>query len=337
MIRPGLTVGMMLYEEGETIEGVLEALKPVADRFILGLDRKSDDCTAKIARKYAHDFFEFDFQNNFSRARNQVLMRCETEWFFQVDGHEFLSRESLDCIEEAKHLGRKQAAMIDIGLYLWDDWEPILLYYVPRLFRADFDIRYTRAIHNTLTCVQGHDHFLSLPKFTDPGIVLDHKQPVSRHGKRAAQRREISVPGIQKQAEEKDDSYDWYNLGVMQTYQEDVTGAINSFETALTVCERNDARYQIKLHLAGLYKHIGAREKAKELLSTATINDPSRCEHLVELGAIYEEDGRDDEALVFYGLATHFLIPTSQMTLHIPYYTHFPLARMMKSMAERGI
>lgn len=327
---------MMLYEEGETLEGVLSSLRPIADRFILGVDRASTDATARIARDHADDYFEFDFHNHFSEVRNEVLRRCKTTWFFQVDGHEFLSAESLPCIEETKRLSRDRAAMIDLGLYIWDEWEPILLYYVPRLFRADYNIFYTRAIHNTLTCQQGHDHFLALPKLTDPGIILDHKQPEARHEKRAAQRRRISIPGIVKQAAEKDDAYDWYNLGIMQTYQEDVTSAIQSFEKTLELCERNDARYQTKLHLGGLYKHIGDRVRAKEVLSSAMINDPSRCEHFVELGALYEEEGRDDEALVFYGLATHYSIPTSQMTLHIPYYTHFPLTRMMKIYGRKG-
>mgnify|MGYP001609837244 FL=1 len=171
---------------------------------------------------------------------------------------------------------------------------------------------------------------------TDPGIILDHKQPEARHEKRAAQRRQISIPGIEQQAIQKDDAYDWYNLGIMLTYQENPQEAIQAFEKALKLCERNDARYQTKLHLGGLYKHQGEREKAKEILSSAMVNDPSRCEHLVELGALYEEEGRDDEALVFYGLATHYSIPTSQMTLHIPFYTHFPLTRMMKIYGKKG-
>ena len=151
-MKPGLTIGMMLYEEGETLEVVLESLAPIADRFILGVDRASTDATAKIARAHADDYFEFDFHNHFSEVRNEVLRRANTPWFFQVDGHEFLSAESLSCIEEIKRLNRDQAAMIDLGLYIWDAWEPILLFYVPRLFRADYDIVYTRAIHNTLTC-----------------------------------------------------------------------------------------------------------------------------------------------------------------------------------------
>ena len=168
---------MMLFEEGETLEEVLLSLKPVADRFILGVDRKSNDDTAQIARAYADEYFEFNFNNHFSEVRNEVLRRADTEWFFQVDGHEFLSPESLECIEETKGFSRESAAMVDLGLYIWDEWEPILLYYVPRLFRTDYNIKYVRAIHNTLTCEQGHEHFLGLPKLTDPGIILDHKQP----------------------------------------------------------------------------------------------------------------------------------------------------------------
>jgi tetratricopeptide (TPR) repeat protein len=335
MKEHGLTVGMILWQEGSTLEGVLQSLKPIVDKFILGVDAKSTDDTAKIARKWANDYFEFDFQDNFSLARNMVLNRCNTEWFMQVDGHEFLDSGSIECIGE--HVGGdKDTEVVYLSLNIWNEYEPLLLFLAPRMFRADAGIRYMRRIHNTLTHVDGYERFLSLNTVHDHGIILDHKQPEKRHKKRAGQRKEISESGMIEQALDKNDAYDWYNLGVWYTHEGRGEEAIAAFTNALETCNRGDVRYQIKIFLAGIHKQQGERDKAKETLSSASIDDPKRCEHLVELGALYEEEDKLNDALMFYSMAELFPITPGMMTVYLPYYSYFPIQRKMEIYGRQG-
>tara|TARA_Y100000310_G_scaffold345741_1_gene469092 strand:+ start:1184 stop:2350 length:1167 start_codon:yes stop_codon:yes gene_type:complete len=333
-----LTVGAMLWQEGETLEKVLAALEPVADRFTLGVDHKSTDRTAEIARKWADDYFEFDFRDDFSEIRNMVLERAETPWFFQVDGHEVLTPQSVEFIQET--LKQDNIDVVRVSLMLWDQREPLLLMMAARLFRTDRGLRYTRRIHNTLTHKDGHDVFLSLPMRDDIGITLDHCQSAARQEMRSDQRKEISVPGITEQAQTGGRGYDWYNLGVIKTYLDDNKGAREAFVKALEESDRDDASYQIKLFLAGLEKLDGDRDKARAILATATIDEPFRCEHLVELGALYEEEGDLDAALVFYDRAVRLIerfgIKTGSMTVYLPYVSYFPVERMMKIHGKKG-
>jgi len=325
---------MMLWNEASTLNKVLWSLREIADCFILGVDKKSNDGTQEIAQEWADEYFEFDWSNDFSRIRNIVLDRASTRWFFQVDGHEFLNEQSIKYIKELKV--RDDVDVCFLNITLWGEEEPQLLFLAPRIFRTDRNIVYERKIHNTLSSKLGKDYYDSLKKIDDPGIVLDHIQPVIRHNMRANQRKAISIRGLTEQALAKNDSYDWYNLGVMKTYDSDEEGAIQAFENALRVCERDDARYQIKLFLAGLYKWKGERDKAKDILISAYLNDPRRCEHLVEIGALFEEENNLDKALWFYNLAASYTVPTCQMSLYLPYYSYFPYERMMKIYGKKG-
>lgn len=329
---------MMLYQEGTTLEAVLEALKPVADWFVLGVDRQSTDETASIAKSFADDYFEFNFHNDFSEVRNKVLSRVPTRWVMQVDGHEVLTSESVEFIREAKE--QEKSDIVNVILNIWDEHEPLMMLLFPRLFRTDRGIRYKRKVHNTLTHVDGHNKYLSLPARKDPGIILDHRQPAGRRKMRDEQRDLISIERIHQQAMDWNDSYDWYNLGVLQTYQEDGEAAKTAFKNALDNCERDDARYQIKLSLAGLEKQGGDREAAKSILASATIDDAFRCEGLVELGILYEEENELVKALSFYSCATHlverFGVPVSYMTVYLPYHSYFPVERIMTICGKRG-
>ncbi len=332
-----LTVGMMLYQEGQTLNKVLLSLRDVADSFILGVDKRSDDGTKEIAREWVYnydDYFEFDWLDNFSMIRNEVLKRCKTRWFFQVDGHEFLTEQSIPFINELKAIDDIDLA--HLGLTIWGNEEPIYLMMSPRIFRTDRDIIYERAIHNTLTCTGGLNDYCKLKNRDDPGIILDHKQPEKRAELRGKQRKKISFQGITKQAMERDDAYDWYNLGVLKTYSDDGKGAMEAFEKALIGCNRGDVAYQIKLFLAGLKKLKGDRKEARAILVSCGLDDPLRCEHIIELGALYEEDNELEKALVHYKMAVQFKIPASRMTVNLSYYSYFPYERLFKIYGKRG-
>jgi tetratricopeptide (TPR) repeat protein len=63
---------------------------PFCDEIVVGVDNKTTDKTKEIAEKYADDVFLFEWQNDFSAARNRLSRRIKTDWVFWLDGHEYV-------------------------------------------------------------------------------------------------------------------------------------------------------------------------------------------------------------------------------------------------------
>ena len=82
----------MLKNEAETLQATLNSLIPLRKiinlQIVAGVDRKSNDETYNIIKEHADVLFEFDFNDNFSEIRNQLIERSGGEWILISDGHE---------------------------------------------------------------------------------------------------------------------------------------------------------------------------------------------------------------------------------------------------------
>lgn len=141
---------MPVKNEGLDVERVLASFRGVADEIVIGIDDKTTDNTEEIVRRYADDVFFFTWEDNFSKARNACIDRCTCDWIFMSEGHEHL------------HIGHQWLLQLD-------EVPPFIevlevkreafnnSWYFPWLFRRILDdegkarIRFTRAVHNTVT------------------------------------------------------------------------------------------------------------------------------------------------------------------------------------------
>ncbi len=78
----------MIRDEAETLEKTILSVKPIVDQIVIAVDRKSSDASLEIAKKYADVLFEFDFNDNFSEIRNDLIKKSSGDWILIMDGHE---------------------------------------------------------------------------------------------------------------------------------------------------------------------------------------------------------------------------------------------------------
>jgi glycosyltransferase involved in cell wall biosynthesis/tetratricopeptide (TPR) repeat protein len=83
-------LGMIVRDEGRTLEEALKSIAPHVDQIVIGLGGKSQDDTEEIARKFTSEVFEIDWQNDFSAARQEVLNRVTTDYFLWMDGDDII-------------------------------------------------------------------------------------------------------------------------------------------------------------------------------------------------------------------------------------------------------
>jgi glycosyltransferase involved in cell wall biosynthesis len=95
----GITLGILARNAAKTIVECLESAAPYVDQIVIGFGGPSDDGTEDLVRQWALDqsryptpvlMFPITWQDDFSRARNEILAKVETEWFLWLDADDIL-------------------------------------------------------------------------------------------------------------------------------------------------------------------------------------------------------------------------------------------------------
>jgi glycosyltransferase involved in cell wall biosynthesis len=89
VMRPSLSVSMIVKDEAETLPGCLESLRGVADEIVV-YDTGSTDATREIARDAGCKVVEGFWDDDFARARNDAAAHCSGDWVWKMDADERL-------------------------------------------------------------------------------------------------------------------------------------------------------------------------------------------------------------------------------------------------------
>lgn len=93
-----ISLGMIIKNEGRTLQACLESVAPYVNQIVIGLAGESTDDTNDILAKWmethkvdeSFQLFNIEWENDFSKARQQVLDKCTSEYFLWLDGDDVL-------------------------------------------------------------------------------------------------------------------------------------------------------------------------------------------------------------------------------------------------------
>lgn len=85
--RPLLSVAMMVKNEEDFLEDALKSAQKIADEIVV-VDTGSTDRTVEIAKAYNTKLSFYEWQNDFSDARNETIRRSQGDWIFILDADE---------------------------------------------------------------------------------------------------------------------------------------------------------------------------------------------------------------------------------------------------------
>lgn len=159
VIKPILTISLLTSNRSETVHKCLESLTPLRQAIpceLLITDTSKSSEIREIIEIFADRIFEFEWCNDFSKARNVGLSEAKGEWFMYMDDDEWFDDLS-EMIEffrsgEYKDYGYanyKTRDYIDAGLnYYSDTW-------ASRMIRIDPDTHFKSKIHEHFEPVRG--------------------------------------------------------------------------------------------------------------------------------------------------------------------------------------
>lgn len=160
MSQPLLSIGMIVKNEERCLEKCLKALEPLRQAIPCELviaDTGSTDKTKEIASRYADILFDFEWVNDFSKARNAVMDKCNGEWHLAVDADEYLSSPISEIVEFLTGpLAKKNvhAAIIQRNFKSPNMSGEYFDFNAIRMVRLDSGNRYTGVIHEAFPFIE---------------------------------------------------------------------------------------------------------------------------------------------------------------------------------------
>ena len=325
-----ISLCMILKNEAKTIKAAIESVLPVVDEIIIGIDDKTDDGTYELLDR---DFSKsgvkrvvidnFVFKNDFSAIRNKFIEQCTGDYVLILDGHEYLTPQSLLYLKEFKKRDDKSVDVIDFNLFMDETGSTVLQQ--PRLFKQH--IRYEYATHNTITHIKN--------RVAMPQIQLIHNQPIERYKARKLQRKDMNLKNLKELAEGGDVRSMFY-MGQQHYELANWIDAEWWFLRYLNDSDFDQEMYQARLYLSTCYKNLeNEKDRLKVLLDCFELGLP-RNEHLIAIGNIFYEQENFKSAAYYYRMATAVKLPERFLILELHYYSWLPWYKLMEAALQMG-
>ena len=159
MFGKGLCVSacIIMRDEAANIAGCLQSLQGNVDEIIV-VDTGSQDDSVEIARRFTNQIFFYEWDNDFSKAKNFALSQASGDWIIFLDADEYFVAETgrnlraiaMDCDSKfdalqiyRQNIDRdKQDMLMDAS-------------YVLRFFRHAPMLRYAERIHESVQFLDG--------------------------------------------------------------------------------------------------------------------------------------------------------------------------------------
>lgn len=90
--KPTLALVMVVKNEEKGLKKAILSCKDFVDEIVIAVDNSSTDRTNEIAQEYADVVKHFDWQDDFSWARNFAQEGVKTDWILFLDGHEYIDK-----------------------------------------------------------------------------------------------------------------------------------------------------------------------------------------------------------------------------------------------------
>jgi tetratricopeptide (TPR) repeat protein len=139
-----LSAALIVRDEEQHLGGCLESIQSLADEIVV-VDTGSVDHTVEVARRFGARLGHFQWNENFSDARNRALDLVRGEWVLYIDADERVLPCDLAAVRA--QLTDSVYAAYEVLLRPRPHYTP---YKILRLFRSDPEIRFQGAIHENI-------------------------------------------------------------------------------------------------------------------------------------------------------------------------------------------
>ncbi|WP_177505821.1 glycosyltransferase [Anaerosinus sp.] len=161
-------------DEADNIRECIDSLKKQVDEIIL-VDTGSTDNTIAIAKNCGAKVLQYQWENDFSKARNFAIEQVSCDWIVFLDADEYLVLPKKDKLRDClKFVDSKYNAILSKLINIDVDKQNKVLdfFYTIRIFRHQCGLNYQGKIHEQLQGQLGE--FVKAVKLNDDKAVIYH-------------------------------------------------------------------------------------------------------------------------------------------------------------------
>jgi len=141
-----LSIFSIVKNEHEMCSGAWESVKG-ADELVI-VDTGSTDDTVEIAKTYTDNVYYFEWQDDFSLAKNYAMSKCTGDWVMGLDADWRLEEGGIEKIREAIDKYGEEHDVINVTLVF--SGSPGHAHIMPNIFKNDGSIKYSGAVHESV-------------------------------------------------------------------------------------------------------------------------------------------------------------------------------------------
>lgn len=170
-----ISVCMIVKNEEANLDSAISSLEGIYDELII-VDTGSTDKTKEIAKRYTDKIYDFEWVDDFSKARNFAFSKATMDYIYSADADEFIDDDNRQKLKELKGILDEEVEIVQMVYYektfstvLNSDKE-----LRPKLYKRKRNFTWIDPVHETIR---------TLPVVFDSDIIIEHR-PKDLHAKR---------------------------------------------------------------------------------------------------------------------------------------------------------
>lgn len=289
-----LSICMIVKDEEKVLERCLESLYGIANEIII-VDTGSIDKTKEIAERFTNQVYDFEWINDFSKARNYAASKAKGEWIFVIDADEYVERESFITFKESLKTEYEEYDVLapQIVSFVGYKASKTILNYHGRIYRNNGMIHYTRSIHETLV---HKNKELIIGKLEFNVYHSGYTDEIVKEKDKNKRNLEILLANKNKKA------IDYFYLGNEYASQNRRVKAIEYYKKAFQKQPNHQVEWDKKL-LVNLISCLYKEKRNQEALSVAQASSekyPNHADYIYYRGLIYFNLNEYEKAKVLF-------------------------------------
>lgn len=261
-----LTISLLISDRLDTVPRCLDSLRPILDAIpseLILIDTSKNLEINALLKTYTDQVYEFEWCNDFAKARNEGLKRARGEWFLFLDDDEwFVDAQPIVDFFQSGEYKKYNVAHYQIRNFEDTEYTIYTDCWVSRMVKLEKDIVFVGKIHEYFANLKGREAHLNAMAYHS-GYIFDTEE------KRLA-RAERNIPLLEEMLVEEPDNIRW----MVQLIQEKrslrewewIEAYCKSGIERITDKDRLDTRTHFPTFYAGLVEALMFQGKHKESL-----------------------------------------------------------------------
>lgn len=331
-MKARLSVCMIVKNEARNIERCLESVAGIADEIIV-VDTGSADNTKEIALRYGAKVYDFEWVDDFSKARNYSLDKATGDWILILDGDdEFEKKDSEKLISLINSKDTADIYVFKTVCYVGDSVSHDKIMNINiRLFKNRPELRYQGRIHEGLIPVENM-------RTGTCDISIYHYGYLNSNVKEQ-NKRERNIRILEEQLRETPGSpYFMFCMGNEYYALNKPAKALEYFMPSYEGCGVQDIyRPKLVVRIIMCYQCLGDNAKALKYIDEALAEYPQYTDVEFIRGDIYYRMGKITRAIASFQRCLEMGEPPALLNFIIgvgSYRPNFILGNIYKEMEE---